>query len=306
MSHQCALQAFCGDVHLGVSGNVNVAVGPVGRDASAAVSVGRRGCAMAYSYSCSRGAFVGVSIDGTVTHTRSNANLAFYGRPLTARDLLLGGVVEAPPAARTLYAALDALLNSFDYSQLAGQRARLAQSAAVGAALQMPPDATFSVDEFEAVGLKGAASASAPAPHSADPEAHQHARLVGEPLGSPPLLASRLHSARNMQRSCSLASSAHLRPATADAQASAQAPAQAPLIDMMSVVGLQAEPSAPVPDAAPLLLPDAPTHRLVATGTLNGEAPGSATSTSAAHNNIDNTDNMSESSDECPWNIWDE
>lgn len=112
------MQAFCGDVHLGLSGNVNVTVGPVGRDASASMCMGSKGYAMVYSYSCSRGAFMGMSIDGTVTHTRANANLAFYGRPLTAKDLLLGGSVDAPPAARSLYSALDTMINSFAYSEL--------------------------------------------------------------------------------------------------------------------------------------------------------------------------------------------
>jgi hypothetical protein len=97
---------------------VGVSVGPIGREAAASVTMGRRGYAMVYSYSCSIGAFMGISIDGTVTHTRSNANLAFYGRPLTAKDLLLGGCVEAPPAARALYNALDSMTNSFAYSEL--------------------------------------------------------------------------------------------------------------------------------------------------------------------------------------------
>ena len=133
-------------MHLGVAGNVNVTVGPVGRDASAAVTCGRRGYAMVYSYSCSRGAFLGVSIDGTVTHTRSNANLAFYGRPLTAKDLLTGGTVEAPPAARTLYAALDSMMNSFGYSQLPRRAQAVQHAAALGA--RVPLDATYSVDDF--------------------------------------------------------------------------------------------------------------------------------------------------------------
>lgn len=118
LQQNICVQAFCGDVHLGLTGNVNVTVGPVGRDASASMCMGRKGYAMVYSYSCSRGAFMGMSIDGTVTHTRANANLAFYGRPLTAKDLLVGGSVDAPPAARSLYNALDTMINSFAYSEL--------------------------------------------------------------------------------------------------------------------------------------------------------------------------------------------
>ncbi len=41
--------------------------------------VGLAGVAMCYSYSCSRGAFAGVSIDGSLLTTRSDVNLNFYG-----------------------------------------------------------------------------------------------------------------------------------------------------------------------------------------------------------------------------------
>ena len=156
------VQAFCGDVHLGMSGNVNVTAGPIGRHACASVSVGQKGCAMVYSYSCSRGAFVGASVDGTVTHTRSNANLAFYGRPLTAKDLLLGGCVDAPPAARALYRALNSMHNSFAYSQLATHGMQLQHAAAAGAALRLPLDATYSVDDFDAMKASNAAASAAP------------------------------------------------------------------------------------------------------------------------------------------------
>jgi hypothetical protein len=165
-------------VHLGVAGNVNVSVGPIGRDASASVCVGQRGCAMVYSYSCSRGAFIGVSIDGTVTHTRSNANMAFYGRPLTAKDLLLGGTVEAPPAARTLYSALNTMLNSFEYSALAGRCMPLHHSAAAGQPMRIPLDATFSVDDFSAMkdaNVTASVSQQATLVRARDPQANDAA-----------------------------------------------------------------------------------------------------------------------------------
>lgn len=56
------MQAFCGSIHCGVGGNVSVAVGPMGRQADANMRVGRSGAALCYSYSCSRGAYVGESI----------------------------------------------------------------------------------------------------------------------------------------------------------------------------------------------------------------------------------------------------
>ena len=84
--------------------------------------------------------------------------------------------MEPPPAARTLYAALNSMLNSFGYSQLAGRSMHLQHSAAVGAALQMPLDATYSVDDFAALKEGNAAVAAATA------AAAPRAPLPQEPL----------------------------------------------------------------------------------------------------------------------------
>ncbi len=43
------------------------------------VQVGMGGAAVCYSYSCSKGAFAGVSIEGSLLTTRSDVNLNFYG-----------------------------------------------------------------------------------------------------------------------------------------------------------------------------------------------------------------------------------
>jgi hypothetical protein len=121
-----------------------------------------------YSYSCSRGAFMGMSIDGTVTHTRANANLAFYGRPLTAKDLLLGGSVDAPPAARSLYNALDKMINSFAYSDLqrnAAQRNQTWLGASGTAQLQsLAEEHSVNTGHTE----KGGSSTARDAGHDAD------------------------------------------------------------------------------------------------------------------------------------------
>lgn len=110
LRNRAAVQAFCGSIHCGLGGNVSVAVGPLGRQADANMRVGRGGAALCYSYSCSRGAYLGVSVEGTLMTTRGKANRGFYGRALTAKQLLVEGAVAAPTAARTLYAALDDLM----------------------------------------------------------------------------------------------------------------------------------------------------------------------------------------------------
>lgn len=54
-----ALQAFCGKVHVGGGLGASVAVGPLGRQAEAAMRLGVQGAAMCYSYSLSAGIFAG-------------------------------------------------------------------------------------------------------------------------------------------------------------------------------------------------------------------------------------------------------
>ena len=46
--------------------------------------------------------------------TRDKANRGFYGRALTAKQLLVEGAVVAPTAARPLYIALDDLMDRIE------------------------------------------------------------------------------------------------------------------------------------------------------------------------------------------------
>jgi lipid-binding SYLF domain-containing protein len=49
-----------------------------------------------YTYSRSQGLFAGVSMEGTVIGTRDETNAEYYGKAVTAREILSGSV--APPA----------------------------------------------------------------------------------------------------------------------------------------------------------------------------------------------------------------
>lgn len=64
-----------------IGADAAAAAGPVGRNASAATDAQLR--AEIFSYSRSRGLFVGVSLDGTVLEINQAANAAFYGAPST-------------------------------------------------------------------------------------------------------------------------------------------------------------------------------------------------------------------------------
>jgi lipid-binding SYLF domain-containing protein len=58
-----------------------------------------------YTYSRSKGLFVGASLEGAVIGARKGANETYYGRPVAAADILHGRV-SAPAGAASLRAAL--------------------------------------------------------------------------------------------------------------------------------------------------------------------------------------------------------
>jgi lipid-binding SYLF domain-containing protein len=92
---------------LALGGDVSVAAGPVGENAEAAADARLK--ADIYSYSQSRGLFVGVSLDGTQMRVKTTANRAFYGlQQGTVEEVL--AVNGAPiPAVEALRAQLTLL-----------------------------------------------------------------------------------------------------------------------------------------------------------------------------------------------------
>ncbi|CAL0334702.1 unnamed protein product [Lupinus luteus] len=104
-----AVKTFSGNAHLSLGAGLSAAVGILGRLAEADVRAGDGGYAACYTYSCSKGAFVGCSLEGSIVTTRTEENSRFYGsQSLTATDILLGSLPK-PPAAAILYRALSDL-----------------------------------------------------------------------------------------------------------------------------------------------------------------------------------------------------
>jgi lipid-binding SYLF domain-containing protein len=77
-----------------IGGEVGVAAGPVGREASAATDAQLK--AEILSYSRSKGLFAGIALKGTAITPDNNLNEAFYG--LKGRDVLAGAVTRVPPS----------------------------------------------------------------------------------------------------------------------------------------------------------------------------------------------------------------
>ncbi|XP_010541680.1 PREDICTED: uncharacterized protein LOC104815071 [Tarenaya hassleriana] len=107
-----AIKTFCSRLHFSLGAGCSAAAGPIGRVLEADLRAGDRGSGICYTYSRSKGAFVGVSLEGNIVATRRDTNVKFYGDPyLKTTDILLG-MMDRPRAAEPLYAALDDLYAS--------------------------------------------------------------------------------------------------------------------------------------------------------------------------------------------------
>jgi lipid-binding SYLF domain-containing protein len=93
--------------------DASVAGGPVGRTAGASTGVLLQ--TEILTYSRSRGAFAGLSLEGQVIKNDGGANKDIYGRDISAKEILFGNT-GSPAAARPLDGALS------KYSPRGGQR----------------------------------------------------------------------------------------------------------------------------------------------------------------------------------------
>jgi lipid-binding SYLF domain-containing protein len=87
-----------------LGGDLSVTAGPVGRTAEGATDAQLH--AEILSYSRTRGLFAGVSLDGAVIKQDREDNRDLYGRKITAREILIDGIVRPPAAAEPLDRAL--------------------------------------------------------------------------------------------------------------------------------------------------------------------------------------------------------
>jgi SH3 domain-containing YSC84-like protein 1 len=101
LNNERAVRAFAKGGNVTLGADASVAAGPVGRAAEADVTPR----AAIYTYSKSKGLFIGASLEGAVIGTRKEANEHYYRHPVTAYDIL-NGRVAAPAGAASLRNAL--------------------------------------------------------------------------------------------------------------------------------------------------------------------------------------------------------
>lgn len=102
-----AVEAFSKGGNVSLGGDLSISAGPVGRTAEAGVTP----VAAIYSYSRSKGLFAGVSLEGTVLVEGKETNKKFYGREISAQEILSGSV-PPPSSANALYQALSGYIST--------------------------------------------------------------------------------------------------------------------------------------------------------------------------------------------------
>ncbi|CAH0481624.1 unnamed protein product [Peronospora belbahrii] len=108
LSSRSAVKVFTRNGQVQLGSELDIAVGPIGRAASAAINVGRGGVAPNYSYSHSKGLYGGIGLSSGVICTRKSLNARCYGPNVTVRQILGGEV--ACSLALPLWKALDKAL----------------------------------------------------------------------------------------------------------------------------------------------------------------------------------------------------
>jgi len=91
------------DANFKIGGDLSASAGPVGRDANAATDIKANTAILTYSRS--RGAFIGATLEGVSVRPDKDSTIAFYGHDVDFRDALTGKV-EAPAGARTFLTAI--------------------------------------------------------------------------------------------------------------------------------------------------------------------------------------------------------
>lgn len=83
---------------------IGASIGPVGRNTEIATDLALKAGILAYSQS--RGLFGGLVVDGTVVMPDDRANAAYYGKPLSSKEILYGNI-PVQPTSKELVADLQ-------------------------------------------------------------------------------------------------------------------------------------------------------------------------------------------------------
>jgi len=106
------LKTFTSKGELKIGGDASFSVGPLGRDANVSFNISKQGSASLYSYSMSKGAYVGASLEGQLITILNDCNEKYYERKVTANDILFGNN-DVQPLQDDKYNILCESLNKY-------------------------------------------------------------------------------------------------------------------------------------------------------------------------------------------------
>lgn len=107
-----AVRTFKKGTQISLGANLDIAVGPVGRSASASMNAGGAGIGGNYTYSRAKGLFAGVGLHGSTILIRGEMNSRFYGHDVTPMEILSGNVQPPEGTCDVLYEAIQCALLS--------------------------------------------------------------------------------------------------------------------------------------------------------------------------------------------------
>jgi lipid-binding SYLF domain-containing protein len=126
------MEGMCGDAGVRLGGQLNLTLGPFGRNYEAGLGVSNKGAVGTFSVAFSKGAFLGASVEGAMLGPRSGVNDGFYGQSTTPRSVINGEVTmpNKPTLIQGVYDKLTKLAEGESYTPTPEETQTTKQAAA--------------------------------------------------------------------------------------------------------------------------------------------------------------------------------
>jgi lipid-binding SYLF domain-containing protein len=130
---QHTMDGMCGDAGVRLGGQLNLTLGPFGRNYEGGIGVSNKGAVGTFSVAFSKGAFLGASVEGATLGPRSGVNNSFYGKTTTPYSVINGEVAlpsSKPTLIEGVYDKLTKLAEGQTYTPTAKESHTKEQAAA--------------------------------------------------------------------------------------------------------------------------------------------------------------------------------
>jgi len=109
------VDTFMSNGQFRLEGDASIALGTMGRDTNMALSVNDKGYMQSASYSLTKGAYIGISLEGQIITLQHDCNDEYFGDKFVPLDVLKGNVKTVPFNAD--YDELCHMLNNYIFKQ---------------------------------------------------------------------------------------------------------------------------------------------------------------------------------------------